>query len=71
MVRGFNAIVTTPRNCLNWRGKKRKKKKKQQKQVTLFKRFLCDILINQVVIVTYNTFTQLDIPTQGLPSWLV
>ncbi len=40
-------------------------KKKQQNQVTLFKLFLC------VVVVTYNTFTQLNIPTQDLPSWLV
>ena len=28
---GFDAIVTTPRNCLNWRKKKKKEKKKQQK----------------------------------------
>ncbi len=40
-------------------------KKKQQNQVTLFKLFL------YVVVVTHNTFTQLNIPTQDLPSWLV
>ncbi len=40
-------------------------KKKQQNQVTLFKLILC------VVVVTHNTFTQLNIPTQALPSMLV
>ncbi len=40
-VKAFNAIVTTPRNCLNW-----KKKVSNKKQVMLFKLFLCDILSN-------------------------
>ncbi len=42
-------------------------KKKQQNQVTLFKNFFVIFLI---VVVTHNTFTQLNIPTQELPSWL-
>ncbi len=41
-------------------------KKKQQNQVTLFKIFF--VLF---VVVTHNTFTQLNIPTQDLPSWFV
>ena len=43
-------------------------KKKQQNQVTLFKIFFVMFLI---VVVTHNTFTQLNIPTQDLPSWFV
>ena len=43
-------------------------KKKQQNQVTLFKVFFVTFLI---VVVMHNTFTQLNIPTQDLPSWLV
>ncbi len=43
-------------------------KKKQQNQVTLFKFFFVIFLI---VIVTHNTFTQLNIPMQDLPSWFV
>ncbi len=43
-------------------------KKKQQNQVTLFK-FLFVIFL--IVVVMHNTFTQLNIPTQDLPSWFV
>ncbi len=43
-------------------------KKKQQNQVTLFKVFFVTFLI---VVVTQNTITQLNIPTQDLPSWFV
>ncbi len=57
--RGFNAIVTNRSPLLF------ELKKKQQNQVTLFTLFLC------VVVVTHNTFTQLNIPTQDLSSWLV
>ncbi len=42
--------------------------KKQQNQVALFKNFFVIFLI---VVVTHNTFTQLNIPTQDLPSWFV
>ncbi len=43
-------------------------KKKQQNQVTLLKNFFVIFLI---VVVTHNTFTQLNIPMQDLPSMFV
>ncbi len=42
--------------------------KKQQNQVTLVKVSFVTFLI---VVVTHNTFTQLNIPTQDLPSRFV
>ncbi len=60
-VKAFNAIVTTPRNCLNW------KKKSNKIQVTLLNYFFVIFL---VVVVTHNTFAQLNIPRQDLPLWL-
>ncbi len=52
------------------KGKKKKKKKKKKKQKTkkifLFKHLLCC----SVLALTHHTFTQLDVPTQDLPSWL-
>ncbi len=43
-------------------------KKKQQNQVTLLKVSFVTFLI---VVVMHNTFTQLNIPTQDLPSLFV
>ncbi len=55
-IKGFNAIVTTPHNCVNW-------KKKQQ--VMLFKRFLCDICYAQYVHTTGHMYTRLTIATNS------
>ena len=44
------------------------KNKNKKKQITLFIHFLCDIVL---IAVMHNTFTQMDISTQDLLSWLV
>ncbi len=57
-IKAFNAIVTTPCNCLI-----EEKTIKQQNQITLFKLFLCDILSSscnaQYFHTTGHTYTRL------------
>ncbi len=61
MVKRIQCHSNRSRNCLNW-------KRSNKIKSTLFKNFLCIFL---VVVVTHSAFTQLNIPTQDLPSWLV
>ncbi len=47
-------------------------KNKQQKNKSRYLNvYFVTFFSSKVVVVTHNTFTQLDIPTQDLPLWLV
>ncbi len=53
-------MVTTRHNCLN------KNNNNNKINESRYSNFFC-----YVVALTHNTFTQLDIPTQDLPSQLI